>query len=66
MLKFAWLSFWSVWFCSACEVVGVLVQLGYPAWFVNALGPLLGTGYAWRMCRLVADNPIFPSGVLRP
>lgn len=48
-----WFFFWRTWFAFACSMLGLLLKAGAPDWLVNCGARLCGTGYAFRMCRLV-------------
>lgn len=52
MMRLVWFFFWRTWWAMSLRVVQVAMWLGLPSWLVNAIGPLAGTRYAWRMARL--------------
>lgn len=63
-LQIAWFLMWRAWFHSAFWMSFKFADMGFPAWFVNGIVPVLGTGYAFRACRRMGWHP-FPEDVKR-
>jgi hypothetical protein len=60
--QIVWFLMWRAWWHFACWLTFKLVDMGFPAWFVNGAGPFLGTGYAFRACRRMGWHPFSGEG----